>query len=301
VAKLIRGKNHLMVKSTRIGVMLLSILTLSIMFPVMARADVGPKPSIVIDFTGLEGKTYYATLLSSKKSTGPHSALNEDGTYARYAEGDEDYEIFLKFVEHQDPDGYYFLQFFQDCSESHQFRWTYYPPKMFKILLYFPETDHFFVSDEVYERYAFDSYFTAQVSDMGLLVERSYDYTGEALSLAIRIVLTILTELAIALLFGFKERKQFRFIALVNVITQVGLNVALNTINYRSGALAFLFFYILLEIIVVIVEAIIYTLHLRKDGLQPIPLWKPGLYALVANAASFALGLKLAFWLPGIF
>ena len=105
------------------------------------------------------------TLLSSKKSTGPHSALNEDGTYARYAEGDEDYEIFLRFVEYHDTDGYYFLQFFQDCSGSHQFRWTYYPPKMFKILLYFPELDHFIVSHEVYERYAFDSYFTAHVSD----------------------------------------------------------------------------------------------------------------------------------------
>lgn len=301
VAKPIRERNHLMVKSTRIYVMLLGILTLSIMFPLMARADVGPKPSIVIDFIGLEGQTCYATLLSSAKSTGPHSVLNEDGSYARYVEGDENYEVFLKFVEYHDADGYYFLQFFQDCTESNQFSWTYYPPKMFKILLYFPETDHFTVSDDVYERYAFDSYFTAEVSDTGLSVERSYDYTAEALSLAIRIALTILAELAIALLFGFRERKLFRFIALVNVITQVGLNLALNIINYRSGALAFVFFYILLEIAVVIVEAIVYTLYLKKDGFQPIPRWKPGVYALVANAASFAIGLKLAFWLPGIF
>ncbi|HBK85530.1 MAG TPA: hypothetical protein DDZ53_05815 [Firmicutes bacterium] len=75
----------------------------------------------------------------------------------------------------------------------------------------------------------------------------------------------------------------------------------MNIINYRSGALALVFFYILLEIAVVIVEAIVYTLYLEKGGVQPIPRWKPGLYALVANAASFAIGLKLAFWLPGIF
>lgn len=306
MTKLVRERNagrlhHLMVRSIKTGLMLLAIVTMTVMFPLSASADIGPKPSVVINFNGLEGKIYYATLLSSAESTGPHSVLNEDGSYARYVEGDENYEVFLKFVEYHDADGYYFLQFFQDCTESHQFNWTYYPPKMFKILLYFPETDHFTVSDDVYERYAFDSYFTAEVSDTGLSVERSYDYTAEALSLAIRIALTILAELAIALLFGFRGKKLFRFIALVNVITQVALNLALNIINYRSGALAFVFFYILLEIAVVIVEAIVYTLYLKKDGFQPIPRWKPIIYALVANAASFAIGLKLAFWLPGIF
>ncbi len=306
MTKLVRARNankhyHLMARGTKTSVMLLGILTLLIVFPLMARADVGPKPSIVIDFIGLEGKTYYVTLLSSARSTGPHAVLNEDGTYARYVEGDENYEVFLRFVEYHNADGYNFLQFFQDCTESHQFNWTYYPPKMFKILLYFPETDHFTVSDDVYERYAFDSYFTAEVSNTGLSVERSYNYTAEALSLAIRIAVTILVELAIALLFGFRERKLFRFIAFVNVITQVALNLALNIINYRSGALAFVFFYILLEIAVVIVEAIVYTLYLRKDGFQLIPRWKPSVYALVANAASFAVGLRLAFWLPGIF
>jgi len=280
---------------------------MTMMFPNTARADMGPKPSVVIDFNGVEGKTYYATLLSNEKSTGPFSVLDESNdTLAHYQVGDEDYDIFLKFAEYSDVDGYYFLQFFKDCTQTNQFSWTYYPPQVFKILLYFPETDSFVISDDYYERYAFDSYFTAEVSDTSFnaeisYAEKSYAYTNEIFSLIIRVILTIVAELGIALLFGFRERKQFRFIIFVNVITQIALNLALNIINYRSGELAFIIFYVLLEAAVFITEAILYTWYLRKQSPKKIPGWKPGIYALVANTASFVLGLGLAYWIPGIF
>jgi hypothetical protein len=208
-------------------------------------------------------------------------------------------------------DGFYFLQFFQDCSQTQQFNWTYYPPQKFKILLYFPETGRFVSSSEYYERYAFDSYFTADVSDLNLFVEtqgeakiiteKSYDYTNELLSLFVRILLTIAIELGIAILFGFRAKNQLRFIVLVNVVTQIVLNLALNIINYRSGQMAFVFFYVLLEIVVFVIEAALYTLHLKKHNVEIIPVWKPCIYALVSNASSFALGLGLAYWIPGIF
>ena len=44
--------------------------------PITARADMGPKPSVRIEFTGIEGETYYGTLLSKHNSTGPASAWN---------------------------------------------------------------------------------------------------------------------------------------------------------------------------------------------------------------------------------
>ncbi|MDD2503406.1 MAG: hypothetical protein PHG58_06095 [Clostridia bacterium] len=286
----------------RIVCILLCIITISILFPGTAIADIGPKPSVIIDFEGLEGETYYATLLSSVKSTGPYSALNDSNKkYAHYEEGDENYEIFLKFADYTDGDGYHFLQYFQDCSQTHQFSWTYYPPSLYKILLYFPDTDNFIVSDSTYERYAFDSYYSAVVSNSSLTAEKSYDATNEILSLTARIILTIVIELAIAFLFGFREKRQFGFIALVNIITQVSLNIALNIINYRSGEMAFIIFFVLLEILIVIVESVIYTGYLHRFSQNKIPKWKPGVYALVANFASFALGLVLAIWIPGIF
>ncbi|NLG36379.1 MAG: hypothetical protein GX549_00090, partial [Clostridiales bacterium] len=131
--------------------LLICAFAVLILFPMTARADIGPKPSVVVDFDGLDTHTYYATLLSRQRTTGPYSAPGRDGAYLHYNKDDEDYGIFLKFTEYEDADGYYFLQFFSDCTQTHRFSWTYYPPREFKILLYFPETDSFVVSDK-YER-----------------------------------------------------------------------------------------------------------------------------------------------------
>ncbi|MEL7602133.1 MAG: hypothetical protein AAGU77_03165 [Bacillota bacterium] len=105
----------------------------------------------------------------------------------------------------------------------------------------------------------------------------------------------------IALLFRFREKKVFRFIAAVNVITQGALNAALFAIDYHMGALAFLFGYILLEIIVFVAEGILYAVFLKKRSEKKVPGWKAWVYALTANAASFVLGVALSLWIPGLF
>ena len=278
-------------------------LMLVMAMTIPASADIGPKPSVQIEFTGMEGQTYYGTLLSMYESTGPASVWDGNPEHADYQPGEEGYDIWLKFVEYQDGDGYYFLQWWWDCSETNQLNWTYYPPTPFKILLYFPETDTFYVSP-VYERYAFDSYFTVDMSDLDadpMVADKSYDYTWEIISLAARIILTIALELAIALLFGYREKKVLGFLAIVNAVTQVGLNVALNIINYNSGSMIFTFNYVLLEILVFAIEAIAYAVLLKKfSGKEQKPVKAVG-YALVANAASFGFGLWLAHVIPGIF
>jgi hypothetical protein len=72
----------------KIAIILFCVVVVIMVFPDTARADIGPKPSVVIDFNGLERKTYYATLLSSEKSTRPFSALSTGNhTYIHYQEG----------------------------------------------------------------------------------------------------------------------------------------------------------------------------------------------------------------------
>lgn len=293
------------------ALLILCMLAVAIVIPTTAHADIGPKPSVIINFEGLQGQNYYATLLSNVPSTGPHWALEGNDRKARYEQGDQDYDIYLKLLEYKDADGFYFLQFFQDCSETQRFSWTYFPPEKFKILLYFPTSNNFIAGDEVLERYAFDSYYTATVSNLsadslrlgeaGITAHKSYNARNEIVSLIIRILLTIAIELGIAVIFGFRERKQFCFIAYVNVATQVALNIALNITNYASGAMAFVILYFLLEIAVFIVEGILYSWYLKGHGDASMPSWKPWTYSLVSNTVSFALGLGLAYWIPGIF
>ena len=281
---------------------LLICLILVLNLPVTAKADIGPKPSVRITFTGIKGETYYGTLLSERRSTGPATAWNGYEEYRDWKPENEK-PIWEKFIAYEDTDGYYFLQEWWDCSETNQLNWTYYPPTPFKILLYFPETDSFYVSD-IYERYAFDSYFSVDLSEYAtspITARQSYDYTWEVISLVARIVLTIALELAIALLFGYREKKALGFLAIVNVITQVVLNVALNIINYRSGSMGFTFAFICMEILVFAIEAITYKAVLHRYSEKEKVNRRGVTYALVANTASFAIGLWLAHLIPGIF
>ena len=281
--------------------------------PQTASADMGPKPSINITLLNLGDELCFGTILSAYSDSGPwrvydpeegnKDLYNYDSNYYR----DEDYVneeaemSWQAFVDYEDEDGYSFLQlWFKLGGESNTMRWGYWPPYSFKILLYYPESNTY-VTSGIYERYAFDSYFTADINnvDGGLLsLDRSYDYVSEVVGLLCRIAMTILIELLIALFFRIKGRKAILTILIVNAITQIALNVALNLIFYFNGALAYILALVLLEIAVTIVEAVIYSLLLRKDG---VPVWKSIVYALVANAVTAFAGFWLAKLLPGLF
>ncbi len=291
-------------------ILLFSVIILTAI-PETAYADIGPKPSVVVSFKGLENEKYYVTLLSEVTSTGPHSVLGEHPNNQRYHKGDEEYEIWEKLISYKDKDGYHFLQYFSDCTETSKFIWGYYPPDKFKILIYFPEYDKFVVSEEIYERYAFDSYYS--VDTKGLEIQsisfignieatRSYDYKWELISLFARIIATIIIEVLIALLFGFRTKKQLLIIGTVNIITQSILNILLNVINYNQGSMMFVFNYVWMEALVLIIEAKIYSAFLHKySNIKSTKKWLASLYALTANVVSFALGLYIAYLVPGMF
>lgn len=301
--------------------LILCAAIITVGFPSAVRADMGPKPSVRIHFENMGDELCYGTLLSKTKSTGPASAWDGIEYHAKHNENKSysyaafDYETWKVFAEYQDEDGYYFLQEGWKVSETKKIEWTYYPPQSFKILLYYPETQTFAVSG-IYERYAFDTYYTVDMDGVhinevrceeangtpeGLEASRSYDYSQELISLAVRIVLTILIEMIIALLFGYRHKKQLLFLAGVNGGTQIVLNVLLNIINYKGGQLAFVLFYVLLEIAVFAIEAGIFYGRLGRMGNTSQPKWLAVLYAFIANAASFGVGIMAAQWLPGIF
>ena len=227
---------------------------------------------------------------------------------------DLDRSIWKAFVDYKDSDGYYFLQRGWTVSETGEIAWTYYPPENFKILLYYPETETF-VSSGSYERYAFDTYYTVDMEGVRIgSVEynenlstnerinayRSYNYRKELLSLAVRILLTIAIEMAVALLFGFRQKKQLQILALVNITTQLLLNLLLNIIHYNAGPLAFITSYVFFEVIVFVLEAGLYCRLLKKVS-ERKENWYYVLYSFVANSASFWVGYYLATVLPGIF
>lgn len=297
-------------KKRLLAYILMVLMLFSILPPETAFADSAPKPSVTIDFKGLEEETYYVTLLSEVKSRGPWNAEDE------FKEWNGNKEAWEKFKAYEDIDGFYFLGCYGDCSENDRFIWSYIAPDRFKILVYFPEYDKLVVSEKIYERYAFDSYYTVHLSSEKIMavekpesaaaikeaeVVKSYDFTGEMISLLCRIVLTILIETAVAWLFGFRKKSQIQLIFITNVVTQTILNILLNVIHYKLGIVYFELNYIWMELVVFVIEGLIFSRYLYPEDRQERKRVFPWLYAAAANSASFLLGMVLAKYIPGIF
>lgn len=270
--------------------------------PTTTYADMGPKPSVVITFTGLEDETYYVTLLSPRDTTGPYSYGNP------YYDWMGEEWVFDKFCAYDVPEGYYFLSYMEDCSDDDTFEWGYYPPQEFKILLYFPEHDSFLELEGDYERYAFDSYFIVDVTppaenttDVPATVRESYDFTGEIVSLVLRIICTIAVEILIALVFLYRDKKSLTTIATINVVTQVLLNILLNVFHYHSGPWAFIFYYIWMEFVVFGIEAFLYCRLLPRTNSGTAKKYHPCWYAFAANVISFVIGMLIEKWIPEMF
>ena len=289
----------------RKGARLLVLLALLLAMTGTAFADMGPKPSVRISFTGTE-EALYGTLLSGQSSTGPASAYDKFELKTmlqdnRQVIGPEAEKIWQAFQDYAEADDFYFLQCWWSCSESGKLNWTYYPPETFKLLLYYPETGVYRVSP-VTERYAFDSYFTVDLSGEGVLtLEQSYDYGPEIVSFLIRAALTILLELAVAWLFGYREKRQFAFLIVMNVVTQISLNLCLSLTAYHQGSLAFMASYLLGEVLVTAVEAFFYVRVLPRYSERKKSRGLAVSYALASNILSFAVGMFLAHLIPGIF
>ncbi len=310
----------------------LCILTVLMCMSLTAYADIGPKASVHIIFENMGDELCYGTLLSETDCTGPAAVWDGKDENARHNENEYysyselNFDIWKAFVDYKDTDGYYFLQSGWKVSENKELAWTYYPPHSFKILLYYPESEKFAVSG-IYERYAFDTYYTVNMQgiEIGtvdynetlstderieqfeastrqeLTAEKSYDYSKELLSLFARIVITIIIETAVALIFGFRKKNELIFLSAVNIITQIILNVLLNAVNFTSGYLAFTYNYIFFEIIVFALEALLYSAFMKKLGSKERKARFYIIYSFVANAVSFGAGFIAAKIIPGIF
>jgi hypothetical protein len=290
----------------KVFVILVSVLLLSAFLLLPASADSGPKPSIRITLKNAGDGLCYGTLLSKKPYSGPFVAWEGDENTIRQDQTGVPEQVWRAFMNYEDADGYYYLQNTIREVESGELSWGYHPPENFKLLLYFPESGSFAVSG-VCERYAFDSYFTVDVAGIGaggntqLTLRRTYQWYHEALSLIARIVITVAVEILIALLFRFRDKKSLLFILVVNIVTQILLNVALNVIDLNFGRFGFIFGYFLLEFLVFAVEAVIYSIFLRKLPEKERSTGICVVYALAANAASFLIGMGISLIIPGIF
>jgi len=164
--------------------MLMVFVALSLTLSIKTSADTGPKPYIDITIEG-DTKGMYMTLLSNRTHYGPWQVYDE--TKNQYKELNE---IEKKFINYVDNENFIYLQYYQSI-ESNKFSWGYYPPTIFKILIYDEINDVFITDNKTYEKNEFASIYTLKI-DNGYInsfiksnsesVQSSYLESAEAFS-----------------------------------------------------------------------------------------------------------------------
>ena len=260
----------------------LVILSFLSIFPFSVHADMGPKPSVAVRIVNAPSSDYYVTLLSYEQQYGPWSKVEAD---EHSGSGDEDL-AFAFFASFEDEDGFCFQG--NMSAKKHgddEFVWSYFPPEKFKVLIYVPSDGTFYLS-EAKEREAFNSYYVVDCSYPTLNIEEEVRIKDRLLNFALRVVLTILVELFIAWIMGYRKKKEIILILIVNIITQIILNGLFTFIDYYDGLLTWVILLPIGELIVFVVELIVYLIAMK--GHKKL---KTFFYTLLANTLSAALTL----------
>lgn len=278
-------------------------LLLVCLLPLWAAADTGPKPSITVTPEGFGEDACYLTLLSQTETTGPWSkqesfAASKDS----YGNPEADEAIWTAFNDYEDADGFYFLGCYGEVTGGQMFCWSYYPPDTFKVLAYFPDSGAFAVGP-VTDREEFSASYTVSPSETGetLLIEKARNQEAENKSFVGRLVLTLALELAVAVGFAFRTKRQIITIVCMNLITQVGLNQAITHLFPLVSSRWYWPGLLVLEVLIFLVEGAVYAKLLPRWKKDPAAVCHPWGYALAANVASFGVGLILARLIPGMF
>lgn len=259
---------------------LIVISLLLALFATPVHADTGPHPSVSVTFTNLPDSVHYATLIAEKESYGPHRAVNKP-------QMNDSYERFLAssaFLEVAAQTGYYYWGHLYKIEDG-GFRWGYYPPERFMILLYDEASGAVYASG-VTERFAFDSIYRVTLQEDGTLdVEKESQQFKTIYNAAVRLVTTVLMEILVALLFGYRSKKELLIICVTNILTQALLNWYLIVGDTYPNTTIWMFRFLAMELAVFIGEAVIYAKCLKSHSRK-----RAVLYAITANMASLFSG-----------
>lgn len=282
------------------------VLILMAALGIYAFADFGPKPSVVVEFENAGDREYYVTLVAKEDKLGsPYSRVTDEEE-----QHDVNIDVWNRFMHYEDPDGMVFAGNVQKLTGDGAYVWGYYPPSEFRVLIYFPDTDSFVESSEILEQYAFDSYYQMDFNDLpenwndavaAIPVTRKYNLLWQITAFLLRLAVTVAVECLLAVLFGFKGKRQMLLVLAVNCATQLAMNLLI--LDESVGLFVFYVLqYALIEVGVILAEGLVYCLALPKlatpeqnRNIHPIA------FAFFGNVASFSLGFLLSNWFPMLF
>ncbi|MGN0771600.1 MAG: hypothetical protein ACI4MI_03340 [Christensenellales bacterium] len=279
-----------------IAAVLLVILLCSVvaMMPVVV-ADMGPKPQATFDVVGTEnlGNFHLIVFFDNGNYNGILDPDEEDATYEildSYTYPDLNNKIIYK----------------NQSGELH-ICYSYYAPEKY-VFMFVSEDYSKVIRTQEIERKYFEGFYIIDLQgiswdeceDGQTIGEYKVDYKWwyTVVSTLARMLATVAIECLIALIF-IRSKKDFAFIAIVNLITNFLLNLILSIIDFFNGYQLFTYYlaYVFFEVIVIVAESIAYC-----KKMPHIAKYKLILYAIFANLISYVVGVMvgLPIW-TGIF
>ena len=277
------------------SLMLTLVMLCAMSLPVYA--DMGPKPDLVIDFSGIH-EPCVVTVLSTVKSYGPNQPMQIAWMPWWDEQAPEiDKEIYQKFIDETkllNEARTEQLYFWGVLAQNSPYVFGYYPPETFYVLVYFPETDSFLLSEESYTRTVFHTELAITVENGKLLFNARQPLYGIMKSwkdndaVVLRLLVTVITEIVIGMFFMKYTQKSMLTVIGVNVITQILLNIVIWLRYYVLSNSVSTYFPVLAgaEVLIFLIEGFIYSKLISREELS-----RPYLYALIANAFTCWLGV----------
>lgn len=258
--------------------------------PVTVHADMGPKPSVNVRFKNVGDRTVYATLYALRG--GPSPVSFGDGNHVQR-------KIWDIFDEYSKTEEAAFVRDIWIINKNDTIlNCEYMPPRKYKLVIYISEEDRLLESD-FYTKELFEEIYVVdldKVQDDGkLILKRDPNIWIKTIFMVLlRFVITLAIEFGIAFIFGISGKRSFAVLLAANVATQVFLNIFILSWKFTTGVgwgeLMLLF---ILEVIVFIAEAKVYSIFLKKTNDPPVGRFRAVAYAFFANAASYLAGTFL--------
>lgn len=174
----------------------------------------------------------------------------------------------------------------------------------YRIAVYLPEYDRLLLSDSVDQLQKFD-HILFDCSDMenGVLKVYPKDPTMlRVIDFVTRLIFTVVVETLLALAFDVKEKDALAYIAIVNLITNLSMNLILNRfgkIGWSShGEMIYTEIMIFLEIMVFLIEGILYLCYKKRGVFESSG--KTFLFSFVANLITGIAGFWIFFYFDGL-
>lgn len=137
---------------------------------------------------------------------------------------------------------------------------------------------------------AYEHYNNVVLLDLDAMTLSGSLYPGRmALVIGLRVFLTLLIEGILFLAFGYRTAHSWGMFVCINLLTQLFLNLLIGNASMDSYVL---FFYYLLEAVIVTAEAIAFPLALKEHRRRAV------VYAILANLSSMLIGGMLITYLP---